>query len=128
MPVRECRVACNRDDVICTAAEVAGDSHAESGRERRACVSRTVGVMFAFGAEHESIEAAGLTNSVEPVAAAGEQLMDVSLVAYVHGDLVFGSIESDVESDGELDYSQIGAEMAPGAREGLDQEIADFGG
>jgi hypothetical protein len=47
-------------------------------------------------------------------------------VADVEEDLVLRRIEDRVESQRKLDYPQIGAQMAPGLGEGLDQEFADL--
>jgi hypothetical protein len=63
--------------------QIARGGHAERGGKRRARVTRAVAVVLAFGAEHEAVEAVGLADGVETVAAAGEQLVDVGLVADV---------------------------------------------
>ena len=82
--------------------------------------------MLALGAEHEAVKAAGLADGFKAVAAAGEDFVDVGLVADVEEDFVFRRIEDRVQSDGELDDAEIGAQMAAGFGEGLDQEFADL--
>ena len=64
----EGRVAGNRDDVFLAADLVAGDGHAERGRERRAGVSGAVAIVRAFGAQHEAVQAAGCADGVKAVA------------------------------------------------------------
>jgi hypothetical protein len=63
------------------------------GGERGAGVARAVAVVLAFGAQHEAVEAAGLADGLKAVEAAGEDLVDVGLVADVEEELVFGRIE-----------------------------------
>jgi hypothetical protein len=73
-------------------------------------VAGAVAIVLALGAEHEAVEAAGLADGVKTVAAAGEDFVDVGLVADVKEDLVVGRIEDRVEpSHGELDHAQVGA-------------------
>jgi len=42
-----------------------------------------VAVVLTFSAEHEAIQAAGLTNRIEAVKTAGQDLVDVSLMTDV---------------------------------------------
>jgi hypothetical protein len=51
--------------------------------------------------------------------------MDVALVADVEDEFIFGGFEDAVESDGEFDDAEIGAEVAAGAGEGGDEVLAD---
>ena len=60
------------------------------------------------------------------VEAAGENLVDVGLVADVEEDLVLGRVEDGVQREGQLDHAEIGAEMAAGFGESLDEEGADL--
>ncbi len=57
---------------------------------------------------------------------AGEDLVDVGLMAYVEEDLVFRCGEDGVQSKRELDDAEVGTEMAAGFGECLDEEAADF--
>ena len=54
--------------------------------------------------------------------------MDVGLVAGVPQEDVVGRVEDPVEGDGELDHAQVGAEVAAGDRDRLDDELADLVG
>ena len=68
----------------------------------------------------------GLADGVEAVAAAGEQLVDVGLVADVEDEAVGGRIENGMERDGQLDDAQIGPEMAARFGQNGDEFLADF--
>ena len=87
-----------------------------------------VAIVFAFGAQGESVEAVRLADGVEPVLAAGEQLVDVALVAHVPDKLVLRRAEDLVQRDGELDHAQVGAEVAAGFGQGVDQFLANLFG
>ncbi len=87
--VGEGGVAGDGDDVLVAAGQVAGHGHAQRGGERGAGVAGAVAVVLAFGAQHEAVEAAGLADGLKAIAAAGEDLVDVGLVADVEEDLVF---------------------------------------
>ena len=67
---------------------IARDGHAERGGERGAGVSRAVAIVRAFGAQHEAVQAAGSADGVELLAAAGEQLVHVGLVADVEDEMI----------------------------------------
>ena len=124
--VGEGGVAGDGDDVFAAAGQIARHGHAEGCGERGAGVAGAVAVVLALGAEHEAVEAAGLADGVEAVAAAGENLVDVGLVADVKENLVFGRVEDGMKGQGQLDDAQVGAEMAAGYGERLDQEFADL--
>ena len=122
----EGRVAAERDDVLAAAAQVARRGHAERGGKRRARVARAEAVVLAFGAEHEAVEAAGLADGVEAVAASGEQLVDVGLVADVEDEVVGRRVEDGVERDGQLDHAEVRPEMAARLGQHGDEFLADF--
>ena len=62
------------------------------------------------------------------VLTAGEQLVDVRLVPGVEDDGVVRRVEDAVQGDRQLDHAEIGAEVAAGARDVLDQELAHLAG
>ena len=70
----------------------------------------------------------GLAELGERLAAPGDQLVHVGLVAGVPQDHVAGGVEGPVQGQGELDHAQVGAEMAAGGRHRVDDELADLGG
>ncbi len=67
-----------------------------------------------------------LPDGVETVAPAGQELVDVGLVADVEDETIGGGVENAVEGDGELDHAQVGPEMAAGLGQNGDQFVADF--
>ncbi len=98
--VGEGGVAGDGDDVLVAAGQVAGHGHAQSGGKRGAGVTGAVAVVLALGAQHEAVEAAGLADGAKAVAAAGEDLVDVGLVADVEEDFVFRRVEDGVQTRG----------------------------
>ena len=82
-------VARDGDDMLMAAGKVAGHGHSKRGGKRGAGVTGAVAIVLTFGAQHESVETAGLANGVKTVEAAGENLVNVGLVADVEEDFVF---------------------------------------
>jgi len=64
----------------------------------------------------------------EVVLAAGEQLVHVRLVAGVPDDPVDRRVQGPVQSDGELDDADVGAEVAAADSHRPDEEVPDLGG
>ena len=124
--VGEGGVAGHGDDVLLAAGQIAGHGHAQRGRERGAGVACAVAVVLALGAQHEAVEAAGLADGLQALAAAGEDLVDVGLVADVEEELVLRGIEDGVQGQGQLDHAEVGAEVAAGLGQGLNEELADL--
>ena len=60
------------------------------------------------------------------VAAAGEDLVRIALVADVPDDAVVGRVVEVVQRDGQFHGAQAGGEMAGGARHAVDQELAQL--
>ncbi len=116
------------DDVLLSALAIARDRHAEGGGESGTGMSGAVAVVRALGAEHEAIQAAGRADGVELLAASGEELVDVGLVADVEDEMVLRRVEDVVHGERELDDSEVRAEMASGLREDRNQLLADFFG
>jgi hypothetical protein len=108
--------------------EVAGDSHAEPGRNRGRGVAGAEGVIFALGALAEAGQAARLAQGADAVPAAGQHLMRIGLMADVPDELVVRRVEDMMQRDGQLDDAKSGAEMAPGDRNGRDQLLPELGG
>ena len=63
--VGEGGVACDGDHVFVATSEIASNGHAECGRESGSGVPRAIAVVLAFGAQHETVEAAGLADGRE---------------------------------------------------------------
>ena len=64
--------------------------------------------------------------AAEPFHAAGDELVDIGLVADVPDDPVVRAVEGPVQGDGQLDHSEVGAEMATGPRDLVNQKLADL--
>ena len=74
----------------------------------------------------ERREAAVLADRVEPVAAPGQDLVRVGLVADVPEDLVARGVEQAVKGDGELAGPEVGAEVAADLADHVDDQLADL--
>src|SRR5262245_61594559 len=53
---RESSVACDDDDVLVTAPQVAPDGHAECCGQGGSCVTRAIAIMFTLGAPKKTLE------------------------------------------------------------------------
>ena len=77
-------------------------------------------IVLALGAAGEAGEAVLLAQGADAVAAAGQDLVRIGLVADVPDQAVVRGVEDGVEGDGQLDDAEAGAEMAAGHRDGVD--------
>ena len=100
------------DHVFIRAAQVPPDRHAERRAEGRAGVAGAVAIVLAFGAQQEAIEPVVLAHGFEAVAAAGEQLVDVALMADVEDELVLWRIEDPMQRDGQFHHAEIRPKVA----------------
>ena len=76
--------------------------------------------------EQNGREAAVLADRRDLVAAAGEDLVRVGLVADVPEDLVLRRVEQRVQRDGDLAGAEVGAEVAADLPHRVDQQLADL--
>ena len=81
-------------------------------------------VMLRFLARRVPGEAAGLTQPVEVAGAAGDDLVDVSLVARVPHDGVLWAVKDTVQGKSQLHHSQVWRQVPARPRGLLDQERA----
>ena len=121
-------VADDGDDPVVPALEVAGDRHAEPGRDRGRGMRRAEWVVLALRAPGEARQPAGLAERPDPVAPAGQDLVRIGLVADVPDQAVARRVEDIVERDRQLDHAEPGAEMAAGDRDGRDRLPAELVG
>ena len=121
-------VAGNRDHVLIAAGHIAGHSHAERRGERGSGMSGSIAVMLALGAQGEPVQPAGLPDGIELLAAAGEDLMGIDLVADIPDKPVLRRIEDIMQGQGQLHDPEIGAQMAACFGQCLDQEFTNLGG
>ena len=76
--------------------------------------------------EQNGREAVVLADRAEPVAAAGQDLVRVGLVADVPEDLVARRVEQAVERDRELAGAEVRAEVAADLADRVDDQLADL--
>jgi hypothetical protein len=93
--------------------------------ERRRRVRVLHDVMDRLRAARVARQAVALAQPRE-VLPAGQQLVDVRLVARVEHDRVAGRLEHPVDRDRQLDDAEVGAEVPAGARDGLHEKVADL--
>ncbi len=86
------------------------------------------GVVLALGALGEARQPTRLAQGADAVAASGEDLVRIGLVAHVPDEAVARGIEQIVEGDGQLDDAEAGAQVAAGHRDGVDRLLAQLGG
>src|SRR6188472_1000251 len=86
-------IASNYDNVFIAAAQISSYSHAETSGKRRASMTGTVAIVFAFRAQKKPVEALELTHGVEALETPGEHLVHVTLVTDVHDDAIARGIE-----------------------------------
>ena len=109
------------------AFQVACSSHAESRGKSGAGVARAKRIVFALATVKETARAAGLAEFAEGFSIApGEEFVDVTLVGDVEYELVLWRVENTMKSDGELNDSEIGADMTSRSRGHRDDLIAYF--
>ena len=119
-------VADDGDDVVVVAAEVARHRQAQRRRDRGGGVRGAERIVVALGALGEAGQAAALAQGADAVAAAGEDLVRIGLVADVPDQLVVGRVEHVVERDRQLDHAEAGAEMAAGDGNDADRFLAQL--
>jgi hypothetical protein len=84
-------------------------------------VAGAVTIVFAFGAQGESIQALVGPHGFDAVPAAGEHFVDVGLVADVEDELIGGGVKDPVKGDAQFHDAQIRAQVTAGSREGVNQ-------
>ena len=89
-------------------------------------MARPERVVLALGALAEAGQAAGLTQGADAVAAAGQNLVWISLMADVPDQPVLGGIEHVMQGDGQFHHAKSGAEVASGHRHRVDGLSAQF--
>ena len=120
-------VADHRDDLAVLADALAhrlleADRVADRGRG----VAGAHDVVLGLGDRAERSEALVLADRVELVAAAGEDLVRIGLVADVPEDLVPRGVEQAVQRDRELAGAEVGAEVAADLADRVDDQLADL--
>src|SRR6185312_15545002 len=114
--------------VVVASGEVARGTHAHRRRDGGAGVGDVEGVVGAFVAHREAADAAVLAQGGEAVAAAGDDLMAVGLMAHIPDDFVGGSVEGVVQRQRKLDRAEAGGQMATHLADGGDHVVAQLFG
>ena len=83
-------------------------------------------IVVALGALGEAGEAAGGAQRADAVAAAGQDLVRVGLVADVPDQAVARRVEDVMDRGGQFHDAEAGAEVAAGHRHGVDGFLAEF--
>ena len=78
-------------------------------------------IVFALGAAGEAGQAAFLAQRADAVAAAGQDLVRIGLVADIPDQPVIRRVEDIVQRHRQFDHAKAGAEMPAGVRDGVDQ-------
>ena len=91
-------------------------------------MSGAKGVVLTFAALEEAGQAILLSQRVEAVAAAGEQLVRIALMSHIPDQLIGWRVEHRMQRDGELDHAESSANVPAGAGTVVDQERPHVGG
>ncbi|MNO80211.1 hypothetical protein D3C76_714080 [compost metagenome] len=84
------------------------------------------GVVVAFRTAREGGQAVLLAQRGHALAAAGEDLVRVGLVADVPHQTVVRGVEDVVQGDGQFDHPEAGAEVPAGLADAVQQVLAQF--
>ena len=85
-------------------------------------------IVIALAALGEAGEAAACAQRADAVAASGQDLVRVGLMANVPDQAVARGVEGVMDGGGQFDHAEAGAEMAAGHRDGIDGFLAQFVG
>src|SRR6185437_5360228 len=77
--IGECSVSSQSDDVFLAAGHVPRHGHPQRRAEYRTGMACAVAVVLALGAQHKAVQSARLTDSMEELLAASQQLVHVGL-------------------------------------------------
>ncbi len=110
------------------AAQIARSGKAQRGRDRGRGMGGAEGIVDRLGSFGEPGKPALLPQGADTVAAAGQDLVGIALVAHVPDDLVFRRIENRVQRHGQLDHAKPSAQMPAGFRDRADRLGAQLTG
>src|SRR5690606_19170044 len=102
------------------------DTDRRGDRGRR--VARLENVVLGLVAAEEAREPALLLDRVEPVVAAGQDLVRVALVAHIPDQSVPGGVEGIVQRDREFYHTQVRREMTADLADHIDQPFPYLAG
>ena len=119
-------VADDGNDLIVLSQKVSGLDKAQACRHGGGAVAGIEGVVFRLPSLGKAADAAVLAQIVKAALASAQDLVGIGLVSHVPDQLVFGKVEDPVHGDGQLDYPQVGGQMASVFAGLLDQKSADL--
>ena len=123
---RQRPVAEHGNDGLVTAGQIARLRHAECGGNRRAGVAGAERIVRRLAAHREAGESAALADRAEALAAAGQNLVDVRLMADVPHQLVRRKVEHAMERERELDDAEVGSQVAAVDGTRADEKVANL--
>ena len=97
--------------IVVVPGQVPGTGDSQSRRNGGAGVAGAEAVIFAFRPFGEAAEAAVLPESGEFVQPAGQQFVDIGLMAHIPDDLVPRHGKHLMQGDGQFHHSQVGGQM-----------------
>ena len=115
------------DDLIVLARQLSCTGHAQGDGDGGAGVSGHEGVAVALVGLGEAGHSLEHTKPLKVRLAAGQQLMDVSLMTHVEHQAVLSGIKNGLNGDRQLHHAQIGRQMAAGLCHMGNNEIPDLG-
>ncbi len=121
-------VADHGNDIILAAGEVARHRHAERRRDRGRGMGGAERIVIAFGSLGETGQPAAGAKRADAVAAAGQDLVRIGLVADVPDQAIARGVEHVVQRRRQFDDAEAGAEMPACNRDGIDGFLAQFVG
>src|SRR5580704_5011585 len=86
---RERRISGQCDYMLSATLLVSRHRHPQRRRQRRPCMSRTVAIMLALGAQHESVQTARRADGVKQLATSSKKFVYVRLMADVEKEMIF---------------------------------------
>ena len=114
-------VADHGNNVVVFPFQIARHGKTQSGRDRGRGMCRAKWIVFAFLTAGEAGQATALTQGANAIAAAGEDLVRIALMADIPDQNVVGGIESIVDRHCQLDHAETGSEMTSGHGDSVDQ-------
>ena len=123
---RERRIAYHGNDVVGASLHVAGFGKAHSDRKAVGSMSRRMGVVRTFVGVGKTGEAVELAQGLELVAATGEKLVGISLMAHIENDLVIGAVEQRMQGNDDFHGAKARSEVTARLRGHLNHLFAQF--
>ena len=122
----EAAVADDGDDLALVAFALRGERHAERGGDRGRGMTHAESVVRAFFAFRERREAILFLDRGDLVAAAGQDLVRIALMADVPDQAIVRRVIQIMQRDGQFDHAEPGAEMSADAGHRFDQVFAQL--